>query len=185
MAAPFASGAAALYLSHWPGSSVSLVREALLRTTVPIPSLAGKTSTGGRLDVARALGFGHPGTPSAVPSASPPSRDVTAPSRFRLLRPRNRYASHRRAIRFRWQRATDQSGIRYYKLFIDGKRRKTLRDRGGPGGKGPHTVVHLRLRGGRHRWTVKAYDYAGNCRRAGSSGGHHRGRASILYVGAR
>jgi subtilisin family serine protease len=185
MAAPFVSGAAALYLSRWPGSSVGLVRDALLRTTVPLPSLEGKTSTGGRLDVARALGFGHPGTPGAVPSTSPPSRDVTAPSRFKLLRPRNRYASHRRAIRFRWQRSTDRSGIRYYKLFIDGKRRKTLRNPSGPGGHGPHTKIHLKLRSGRHRWTVKAYDYAGNCRRAGTSGRRHAGRASILYIGAR
>jgi subtilisin family serine protease len=185
MAAPFVSGAAALYLSRWPDSSVGLVREALLRTTVPVPSLAGKTSTGGRLDVARALGYGHPGTPSAVPSASPPSRDVTPPSRFKLLRPRNRYASHRRAIRFRWQRSTDLSGIRYYKLFIDGKRRKTLRGRRGPGGHAPPTKVRLKLHGGRHRWTVKACDYAGNCRSAGTSARHHRGRASILFVGTR
>jgi thermitase len=185
MAAPFVSGAAALYLSRWPGSSLSLVREALLRTTVPLPSLAGKTSTGGRLDVARALGFGHPGTPAAQPSTSLPPRDVTAPSRFKLLRPRNHYASHRRAIRFRWQRSTDRSGIRYYKIFIDGKRRKTLRNPRGPAGHGPHTKIHLRLRAGKHRWTVKAYDYAGNVRRAGPSARGHARRASILYVGAR
>jgi hypothetical protein len=110
---------------------------------------------------------------------------VTAPSRFKLLRPRNHYASHKRAIRFRWQRSTDQSGIRYYKIFIDGKPRKTLRNPRGPRGPGPHTKIHLKLRGGKHRWTVKAYDYAGNVRRAGTSTRGHARRASILFVGTR
>lgn len=183
MAAPFVSGAAALYLSRWPGSSVGLVRDAILQTAVQLSSLTGKTSTGGRLDVARALAYGH-GT-EAVPSTSSPPADRTRPARFRLLRPRNHYSSRSKKVRFRWQRSADRSGIRYYKLFVDGKKRRTLRDPDGPEGRSPRTKTKLRLRGGRHRWTVLACDYAGNCRAGTSKSHHHVRRASILHIGPR
>jgi subtilisin family serine protease len=55
MAAPFVSGAAALYLARYPGSTKAQVRSALLRTVHRLPSLKRRTRTGGRLDVRRAL----------------------------------------------------------------------------------------------------------------------------------
>ncbi len=59
MAAPFVSGAAALYLSKFPQASVDQIKAALLQSTDPLPTLAGKTVTGGRLNVARTLGARH------------------------------------------------------------------------------------------------------------------------------
>jgi subtilisin family serine protease len=55
MAAPHVSGAAALLFSAEPLASVTQVRDALLDGVDAIPSLTGKTTTGGRLDVAKAL----------------------------------------------------------------------------------------------------------------------------------
>ncbi len=59
MATPHVSGAAALVLSHGAISTAALKAQ-LLSTVDPIPSLAGKTVTGGRLNVARAVGATEP-----------------------------------------------------------------------------------------------------------------------------
>jgi subtilisin family serine protease len=68
MAAPQVTGAAALLFSLEPGASVTAVREALLDSTVPVAGLAGKTVTGGRLDVAAALDLLVPsGTETTAP----------------------------------------------------------------------------------------------------------------------
>jgi large repetitive protein len=179
MAAPFVSGAAALYLARSPASSAAQVRDALLRTTDRSSSLAGKMATGGRLNVARALGIAQP-TPG-LPSVR---RDLTPPSKFRLLRPRPRYASHRRSVLFRWQPAKDPGGIFCYKLYVNGTKRKTLRDPDGSGGRDPVTSARLRLPAGKHEWFVRAYDYAGNRRTIAP---WHRSRLarSVLFVGRR
>jgi subtilisin family serine protease len=181
MAAPFVSGAAALYYSRYPASSVATVRDALLSSADVLPSLNGKTATSGRLNVSRALAFGAP--PPPQPAAGP-APDVTRPSPFRLLRPRNRYSTRKRGLRFRWQPSFDQSGIRFYKLYVDGKKRKTVRDPDGPGGRAASTRTRLKLRGGRHRWTVRAYDYAGNSRAATTSRRKSTSRR-VLFVGRR
>jgi hypothetical protein len=55
MAAPHVSGAAALLFSLKPTASVTEVREALLDSAAPVAGLAGKTVTGGRVDVAAAM----------------------------------------------------------------------------------------------------------------------------------
>jgi hypothetical protein len=55
MAAPHVTGAAALLFSLDPAASVAQVRAALLATVHPVAALAGKTATGGRVDVAAAL----------------------------------------------------------------------------------------------------------------------------------
>jgi subtilisin family serine protease len=59
MATPFVTGAAALYLARYPGSTVAQLRRALLRTVDRLPSLKHRTRTGGRLDVRRALRAGR------------------------------------------------------------------------------------------------------------------------------
>ena len=55
MATPHVSGAAALLFSLKPTATVTEVRSALLGSTTPTASLAGKTVTGGRLNVAAAM----------------------------------------------------------------------------------------------------------------------------------
>jgi Subtilase family len=178
MAAPYVSGAADLYLSRNPAASVQQVRDTILGTVDPLSSLAGKTATGGRLNIAKMLGATHA---PEVPVAQP-SRDLTAPSPFRLIRPRNRYASTRHGVRFRWQRSHDSGGIKMYKLYVDGKQRKVVNDPDRkPGGRDPKPLTRYRLRGGRHRWFVRAYDYSGNSRRSKRS---IKGRRSarVLFV---
>ncbi|MGH2939732.1 MAG: S8 family serine peptidase [Solirubrobacterales bacterium] len=68
MATPHVTGAAALLFSLKPIATVTEVREALLTTTTPTASLAGKTTTGGRLDVSAALNkLVPPGTETTAP----------------------------------------------------------------------------------------------------------------------
>lgn len=55
MAAPHVAGAAALAFSLDPGATVTEVRNALLASVDLVPSLAGKTVTGGRLDVSKTI----------------------------------------------------------------------------------------------------------------------------------
>ena len=51
MATPHVSGAAALYASQHPGASAAAIKNAILSSAIPTPSLAGKTVTGGRLNL--------------------------------------------------------------------------------------------------------------------------------------
>jgi len=55
MAAPHVTGAAGLLFSLKPTATVTEVRNALLGGVDAVPSLTGETSTGGRLDVAKAM----------------------------------------------------------------------------------------------------------------------------------
>lgn len=55
MAAPHVTGAAGLLFSLNPSATVAQVRAALLATVDPLPSLAGRMSSGGRLDATAAL----------------------------------------------------------------------------------------------------------------------------------
>jgi subtilisin family serine protease len=175
MAAPFVTGAAALYLSKFPQATADQVRAALLSTVDRLPTLAGKTVTGGRLNIANALG-------AAAPSTGP-QRDRTPPAAFALIRPRNRLETRKRGLRFAWQRSRDASGIRLYRLYVNGKRARTVRDKDGPGGHDPKPRTRFRLHGGKHRWFVRAYDYAGNERtsRAFKRSKGSR-KSSVLYV---
>ena len=51
MATPHVTGGAALYASTHPGATAQQIRGAILGAVVPTASLAGKTTTGGRLNV--------------------------------------------------------------------------------------------------------------------------------------
>jgi len=55
MAAPQVTGAAGLLFSLNPSATVAQARAALLATVHPLPALAGRTASGGRLDAAAAL----------------------------------------------------------------------------------------------------------------------------------
>ncbi|MEX0992434.1 MAG: S8 family peptidase [Solirubrobacterales bacterium] len=175
MAAPAVAGTAALYLSHFSGSTTDQARSAILNSADRLPSMAGKTATGGRLDAASAVG--------AQPSADS-TPDRTAPSAFALLRPRNRHTTPRRALAFKWRRSKDSGGIKSYRLFVDGHLVKKVEDTDGSGGKDPKTRARVRLSAGKHVWFVKAYDYAGNSRRSRVSG-HGAKSSRSLFVGKR
>lgn len=75
MAAPHVTGAAGLLFSLKPSATVTEVRDALLAGVDPDPALAGKTMTGGRLDVFEAMAAlvpPSPPPPVVVPPVVPP-----------------------------------------------------------------------------------------------------------------
>ncbi|MGH9657341.1 MAG: S8 family peptidase [Bryobacteraceae bacterium] len=51
MATPHVTGAAALYAAAHPGATAATIKQMILSTAIPTASLAGKTVTGGRLNV--------------------------------------------------------------------------------------------------------------------------------------
>lgn len=57
MAAPMVTGAAAMVYSYFDGIGPADVKEILLSTVTPMENLAGKTVTGGRLNVGAALSY--------------------------------------------------------------------------------------------------------------------------------
>jgi subtilisin family serine protease len=76
MATPHVSGAAALVLSKCALGTAAL-KSALLDTAEAVPSLAGKTVTGGRLNVYRAItSCGGTATPDFALSVSPASKSI-------------------------------------------------------------------------------------------------------------
>ena len=77
MATPHVSGAAALVLSKCALTTSSL-RDTILSNVDPIPSMAGITVTGGRLNVDKALLACAAPTPDFTISATPASQTVTA-----------------------------------------------------------------------------------------------------------
>ena len=77
MATPHVSGAAALLLAHDGGLTVEGLRAALLSSAHPVPALAGRVATSGRLDAAAALSVAPaPREPPAAPPAAPVSAIV-------------------------------------------------------------------------------------------------------------
>ncbi len=75
MATPHVSGVAALVLAKTPGLTTAQVKSTILNNTDPLPSLSGKTVTGGRLNAAKAVGA--PLTPTFTIAASPTSRTIS------------------------------------------------------------------------------------------------------------
>jgi hypothetical protein len=55
MAAPFVSGALALYASQNPGAHPAAMRAELMSSTQPTKSLKNKTASGGRLSIPNLL----------------------------------------------------------------------------------------------------------------------------------
>lgn len=100
-AAPQVTGVVALLAAVKPGITVGEIRSAILGSAQPVPGLAGKTVTGGRLDAAGALAIalGSPVPPDSVsiaptptpppavspPAASPPEGVVELATKKRLV----------------------------------------------------------------------------------------------------
>jgi subtilisin family serine protease len=85
MATPHVTGAAALLFSLRPGAGVSEVRRALLGSVDPLPSLAGKTTSGGRLDVSAAADLLDSVPPPAPVLATTSPASPSAASQLRLF----------------------------------------------------------------------------------------------------
>jgi subtilisin family serine protease len=89
MAAAEVSGAAALILSQRETMSVSELRTEILQSVDPLPALAGKVSSGGRLDVCNAIAGCNPtvAAPAPAPVSSPaktPQLPAPAAARARI-----------------------------------------------------------------------------------------------------
>ena len=69
-----------------------------------------------------------------------------------------------------------------YRLYLNGKVIKTVKDKDGPGGKDPRPRTKFRLRGGKHRWYVRAWDYAGNRRTSRAFARSKSRKSSVLFV---
>ncbi len=72
MAAPHVAGAAVLLLALDPGLTAAGLKERLQRTADPVPGLQGRTVSGGRLDVARAVAVPVVPPPAGPPPVKPP-----------------------------------------------------------------------------------------------------------------
>jgi subtilisin family serine protease len=78
MAAAQVSGAAALILSVDPSLSPAALKQDILDNVDPLPALAGKVKSGGRLDVCKALPGCEPAVVSGVSPTSGPTSGGTA-----------------------------------------------------------------------------------------------------------
>jgi subtilisin family serine protease len=65
MATPYVSGVVALVAGLHPADTAAQLVQQVLSTTKPLPELAGKVTTGGIVDAARAVGIGRQGTNTA------------------------------------------------------------------------------------------------------------------------
>ena len=63
MATPHVAAVAALVISRYPNIGIHELRQRLIQSTVPVPSLAGKVTTGGIINAYRALALNPDGYP--------------------------------------------------------------------------------------------------------------------------
>ena len=181
MAAPYVSGAAALYLARYPASTVRARCATRSCSSVDlVPALARKDRhrrqaergtdaerRRARAGAARGQAGGRHHPALSVPAAAP-AQPLPRPARGPPL---PLAGSH------------DASGIQLLQAL---RRRQEAQDRARP--RRPRRArrrgrrTRLKLPGGRHRWSVRAYDYAGNHRvapreRRGRDGAPARGLA--------
>ena len=129
------------------------------RSVDPLPSLSGQDRHRRAAERRRAC------SARRAPATPRPRRGhARRPRAFRLLRPRNRYATRKRGAALPLAALARHQRHPLLPPLVDGKKRKTCSDPDGPGGRDPKPRTRFKLGGGRHRWYVRAYDYAGNSR---------------------
>jgi subtilisin family serine protease len=163
MATPHVAGVAALVRSAVPGATAPEVAQAIREGAVPLPSLAGKTVTGGRADAPGAIAAARrlaKRPPSSPPPGDPggrgePRRDTTAPV-ARL----DRAMLRRRVLVLRLS-FPNESGAVSGTVRVAKLAGATARYRARPGRS---VVVKVKLRALARRAvvTVQAKDAAGN-----------------------
>jgi subtilisin family serine protease/subtilisin-like proprotein convertase family protein len=84
MATPHVTGAIALYAAKYPNTSAQQIRTALLASTTPTASLAGRTATGGRLNVQQFLSTVAPPEVSVAASQAYLSEGQAGTTAFRF-----------------------------------------------------------------------------------------------------
>ncbi len=136
-AAPMVSGAAALVLAALPEATTAQVKARILGGTDPVPGLTGKVATGGRLNADQAL----PGPPPPPPDSTPP---VTKLKKT----PKKKTTSRSATFRF----SSNEADSTFTCRLDSAKVWKTCRS--------PKRLTHLRR--GRHSFSVRATDPAGN-----------------------
>jgi subtilisin family serine protease len=175
-AAPHVAGVGGLILSREPDLTAPELRARLLGSVDTIPSMAGKTVTGGRLNARRALGLPEP-PPGATasgehetPAEPQPAADRSAPlCKLRVQRRRSIAGVRRRGLRVGVR--CNERGRLSARLLVDGVRIGAVATRFDvPGSKGLRLPVRRRfaklLRGARVAAVVElvAKDGAGNQR---------------------
>lgn len=86
MATPYVSGLAALLLAKEPSLTPAKLKARIMDTVDKLPAFAGKTVSGGRINVYKALGGGG-STPGVIPipGMSKPPRDLNGDGRYEDL----------------------------------------------------------------------------------------------------
>jgi subtilisin family serine protease len=84
MATPHVAGGAALLAASNPNWTAKNIRDALLTSAKPTPSLSGRTATGGRLDLAAAFNLAQPITLSISGSSVQEGNSGTRPLVFNV-----------------------------------------------------------------------------------------------------
>lgn len=107
MAAPHVAGAAALIWALNPSLNYHQVIAAILQNTEPLPDFAGKTVTGGRLNLALAMA-----------SVVPPPPSETVPPTVSMSRPRLASTVRGSAVTVT-ATATDNVGVAYVQFTLD------------------------------------------------------------------
>ncbi len=104
MATPHVTGAVALYASTHPGASAQSIRDALLGSVIATPSLTGKTSTGGRLNLSSVI------APTPVVTTPPPA--VPASPSGAAASTTAATVAGNSTVTFRWNAVTDASSYK-------------------------------------------------------------------------
>jgi hypothetical protein len=144
MAAPHVAGAAALVLAQRPTLTAAELRNALLLSVDELPSLAGRVATGGRLNVARALGQ------EVVPPTGLTASSPTHPGGW----------SNSQTVQLTWGGASDANGIGGYSYAFS-PAQDFVPDEVKDAETGTTTLT-MPLADGEHWFHVRARDGEGN-----------------------